>query len=192
MALWHRLPAAPSRPARGIAYADSEADWNPPAGASRDPQGLRGSAPHVLSEASFHRGSVQATCLAVCGGARWTWRRHVGDHGLFSPTRAPQTARASRSASGARRPMPARRRRFFGGRFRRRVWRSAGALGARGVVKSGSMGFSRRRGRCRPPGRRVRPPELPGRCQHFSASQGASRQVLALGGLRRCPGCAVA
>ena len=130
-----------------------------------------GSAPHVLSDKSFHRRSVQATCLAVCGGARWTWRRHVGDHGLFSPTRAPQTARASRSASGARRPMPARRRRFFGGRFRRRVWRSAGALGARGVVKSGSMGFSRRRGRCRPPGRRVRPPELPGRCQHFSASQ---------------------
>ena len=41
LALWHRLPAASSRPARGIAYADSEAEWNPPAGASRDPQGLR-------------------------------------------------------------------------------------------------------------------------------------------------------
>ena len=41
LALWHRLSAASSRPARGIAYADSEAEWNPPAGASRDPQGLR-------------------------------------------------------------------------------------------------------------------------------------------------------
>ena len=191
MALWHRLPAAPSRPARGIAYEPTEADWNPPAGASRDPQGLRerpacvvggpfsstvgsgdvfgglrgrsvdvassrrrswtflgdagaadrpgvafglqSSPADVSSEASIFRWSVQATCLAVCGGARWTWRRQVRDHGLFSATRALQTAWASRSASGAPRPM------------------------------SALFGFA-----------------------------GASRQVLALGGLRRCPGCAVA
>ena len=55
--------------------------------------------------------------------------------------------------------------RFIDGRFRRRVWRFAGALGGRGVVTSEIMDFSRRRGRRRPPGRRVRPPELPGRCQ---------------------------
>ena len=41
LALWHRLSAASSRPARGIAYESPEAEWNPPAGASRDPQGLR-------------------------------------------------------------------------------------------------------------------------------------------------------
>ena len=61
--------------------------------------------------------------------------------------------------------MCCRRSRFIDGRFRRRVWRFAGALGGRGVVTSEIMDFSRRRGRRRPPGRRVRPPELPGRCQ---------------------------
>ena len=61
--------------------------------------------------------------------------------------------------------MCCRRTLFIDGRFRRRVWRFAGALGGRGVVTSEIMDFSRRRGRRRPPGRRVRPPELPGRCQ---------------------------
>ena len=61
----------------------------------------------MLSEDHSHRRSIQATRLAVGGAGRSMWRYAVGVHAIPPAFRGAQTARTSRSASRAPRPVSA-------------------------------------------------------------------------------------
>ena len=191
LALWHRLSAASSRPARGIAYADSEAEWNPPAGASRDPQGLRERPGCVVGEgvsSTLHSsdalGGWRGRAVEVAVRRRGACN-YPGDRGgaarpdvAFGLPSFP----AGVSFVGARRCLP----RGAGSRWvaaeprpRRRGSRRILALSTdpRAVVPVES---------------RARRPELPRRRLVLAPRGGSSREVPALGGLRRSHGRAVA